>query len=316
MKFKNVAVVMGGCSNEREVSLRSGAAIAKALRETGRGVSEVDLRDLCELRFDKGVQGVFLALHGGDGENGVVQGLLDAMGMPYTGSGAESSRLCMDKIASKRVFDAKGIPTPKWEVVFVSDDAVGSPCRRGGAQAPCGLRALPLVVKPPREGSSVGIARVDRAEDFAEAARKAGKFDEAGEVLVEAYIPGREWTVSVLGRRALPVVEIAARGDWYDYSAKYDPTSGTRYVFPEESDLTKHCQKIALEVFDALGCRGLGRVDFRITDAGEPFVLEMNTLPGFTATSLLPKAAAAAGMSFAEACAEVMELAAFDAGRD
>ncbi|MCL1887472.1 MAG: D-alanine--D-alanine ligase [Kiritimatiellaeota bacterium] len=297
MKHNCVAVVMGGLTNEREVSLRSGAAITKALRETGRDVREVVMGDPRELRFDVDVQAVFLALHGGEGENGGVQKLLDAMGMPYTGSGAEASRLAMDKIASKKIFDTRGIPTAAWEVVC------------GDAPHVTQL-GFPLVVKPPREGSSVGVARVASAEDLPQAIRDAAKFDEHGEVLLEAFVPGREWAVGVLGRRALPPVEIQAHGGWYDYAAKYDPGQGTRYVFPDDAALIARCQKIALDVFDALGCRGLGRVDFRITDADEPFVLEMNTLPGFTATSLFPKAAAQAGISFAEVCAEILELAA------
>jgi len=142
-----------------------------------------------------------------------------------------------------------------------------------------------------------------------QAIRDTAKFDARGEVLLEAFVPGREWAIGILGREALPPVEIQARGGWYDYAAKYDPSQGTRYFFPDDSPLVARCQKIALDVFDALGCRGLGRVDFRITDTDDPFVLEMNTLPGFTATSLLPKAAARAGISFAEVCAEILELA-------
>jgi D-alanine-D-alanine ligase len=203
----------------------------------------------------------------------------------------------MDKIASKKIFDARGIPTAAWEVC----DSAAHATRLG----------FPLVVKPPREGSSVGVARVDRPEDLPDVLRATANFDAHGEVLLEAYVPGREWAVGVLDRQVLPPVEIRAADGWYDYDAKYDPARGTRYVFPDEPALVARCQKIALDVFDALGCRGLGRVDFRITDAGEPFVLEMNTLPGFTATSLVPKAAAAAGLSFAEVCGEILELAAF-----
>jgi len=217
--------------------------------------------------------------------------------MPYTGSGAESSRLSMDKIGSKRLFDARGIPTPAWEMRTVEN-----------AERATKL-GFPLVVKPPREGSSVGVSLVARVGDLPQAIRETAKLDERGEVLLEAFVPGREWAVGVLGNEALPPIEIQARGGWYDYAAKYDPSQGTRYVFPEDAALVARCQQIALEVFNALGCRGLGRVDFRITDAGEPFVLEMNTLPGFTATSLFPKAAAAAGIPFAEVCAQIMELA-------
>jgi len=307
MKFKNVAVVMGGLTSEREVSLRSGAAIAKALREKNYNVTEIDMGEPSALRFAPEIQAAFLILHGGEGENGGVQKILDAMGMPYTGSGAEASRVSMDKIASKKIFDARGIPTAAWKVV-------GSADFQSARDADGGLEIHPpMVVKQPREGSSVGVIRVDKPEDLEDAIRTAAKFDERGEVILEAYIPGREWAISVLGRRVLPPVEIRAPGGWYDYTAKYDPTRGTQYVFPDDEALIAKCQEIALDVFDALGCRGLGRVDFRITDEGEPFVLEMNTLPGFTATSLFPKAAARAGISFADVCAEIMELAACDA---
>jgi len=296
MKHNCVAVVMGGLTSEREVSLRSGAAIAAALREKNYDVREVVMDDPRELRFDPEVQAVFLALHGGEGENGGVQKILDAMGMPYTGSGAESSRVSMDKIESKRLFDARGIPTAAWEVRTAND-----------AERATTL-GFPLVVKPPREGSSVGVALVASAGDLPQAIRETAKFDERGEVLLEAFVAGREWAIGILGNEALPPVEIQARGGWYDYAAKYDPSQGTRYVFPEDAALVARCQKISLDVFDALGCRGLGRVDFRITDEGEPFVLEMNTLPGFTATSLFPKAAARAGMPFAEVCARILEF--------
>ena len=315
MKYKCVAVVMGGLSNEREVSLRSGAAIASALREKNVDVREVIMAEPTALRFDSDVQAAFLALHGGEGENGGVQALLDAMKMPYTGSGAKASRLAMDKIASKKLFEQHGIPTAAWEVwnrATLGENGHSCPLLKKtdrNVRSPLGF---PLVAKPPREGSSVGVIRVDKPEDLADAIHAAAKFDEHGEVLLEAYVPGREWAVGVLGRRALPPVEIRAPGGWYDYTAKYDPARGTQYVFPEDAALITRCQKIALEVFDALGCRGLGRVDFRITDAGEPFVLEMNTLPGFTATSLFPKAAARAGIAFPDVCAEIMELASCD----
>ena len=298
MKYKTVAVVMGGRSNEREVSLRSGAAIATALRAAGHEVREVIMDDPRALRLAPEVSAAFLALHGGDGENGGVQALLDTMKMPYTGSGAKASRLAMDKIASKKMFDANHIPTAAWEVC--------------GKASHLPRLSFPLVAKPPREGSSVGVARVNNAAGLPEAIRAAQRFDAAGEVLLETFIPGREWAVGVLGNRVLPPIEIKAPDGWYDYTAKYNTERGTRYIFPEDAALIQRCQHIARAVFDTLGCRGLGRVDFRITDAGDPFVLEMNTLPGFTATSLFPKAAAHAGIPFDTLCAAVMELAAHD----
>lgn len=305
MKFKKVAVVMGGVSNEREVSLRSGRAICRALRGEGVDAVEVVMDDMASLKLAPGTEAVWLALHGGAGENGEVQQALDATGMPYTGSGAAASRLAMDKIASKKCFEEHGIPTAPWQVVTPATMAPDT-----------GFAArinLPVVVKPPREGSSVGISCVREAASLPEAVAAAAKLDARGEALVEAYVPGREWAVGVLGGGALPPVEILAADGWYDYDAKYDPSRGTQYVFPEgDAALAARCQALAVDVFHALGCRGFGRVDFRITPEGAPFVLEMNTLPGFTATSLFPKAAARAGMSFGEVCVKILELAAYD----
>ena len=292
-RFKKVAVLMGGPSAEAEVSLRSGAAVSGALRAAGYAVDEVNPRD-GELHFAADVEAVFIALHGAFGEDGVVQQKLCAMGMPYIGSGAEASRKSLDKLQSKQVFTAAGIPTAAYEVLT--------------APAPHAL-PLPLVVKPASEGSSIGLHCVRHEADWDAALRDA--LAHGNPVLVEKYIPGRELTVGLLGEDALPVVEIRAPDGWYDYGAKY--TKGrTEYLVPAPltAEQTARCQELGRRVFHALGCRDLGRVDLRLTPEDELFVLEMNTIPGFTETSLLPKAAAAAGVGFVELCDRIMQRAA------
>jgi len=296
--MKRVAVLMGGTSSEREVSLRSGAAVAEGLAQAGFEAVPVVLDANRIDALPAGVEAVFIALHGGYGENGGVQADLDRLGVPYTGPGAAASRITIDKIATKRVLDAAGVPTAPFEVLPRGCDATSLP--------------LPVVVKPPRDGSSVGISKVTEPSQWAAALAAARAADPQGEVLVEAYIPGREWTVGVVGDEALPVVEIQAPDGWYGYQAKY--TKGmTNYVFPEspeDAPLVAQCQLLALLSFKAVGCRGVSRIDFRVTPDGRPYVLEINTIPGFTATSLLPKAAAKKGLSFSALCARLLDYAA------
>ena len=291
-RFRKIAVLMGGPSSEREVSLRSGAAIAKGLRQKGYEVAEVDIRGR-ELELPPGIDAVFIALHGEFGEDGDVQSLLKGRGIPYTGSGVESSRLAFDKVGSKKVFIRKGIPTPDYEVL-----------QRGGKRQ----LKLPVVVKPVRQGSSIGLHRVFAESEWAAAMEDALKYD--ADVLVEQFIEGRELTVGVVGDQVLPVVEIRAPGGFYDYAAKY--TKGkTEYLVPAPitAEQAKECQSLGLRTFVALGCRGMGRVDIRMTPEGRCHVLEMNSIPGFTETSLLPKAARAAGIEFPELCDRILRLA-------
>jgi D-alanine-D-alanine ligase len=298
--MKRVAVVMGGTSNEREVSLKSGAAAVAGLREAGFDAVPVVLDEDRLESLPAGVEAVFLALHGGYGENGGAQADLDRLGVPYTGPGAAASRIAIDKIETKRRLEQAGVPTAAYEVLSPGESATSLP--------------LPVVVKPPRDGSSVGIGKVSEPGQWAAALQAARQVDAHGEVLVEAYIPGREWTVGVIGDEPLPVVEIRAPNGWYGFAEKY--TQGvTQYVFPEgpeDAPLLAHCQRLAVQAFRAVGCRGMSRVDFRVTPDGRPFVLEINTIPGLTATSLLPKAAARTGLSFSALCARLVELAACD----
>ncbi len=298
--MKRIAVLMGGRSSEREISLKSGRAVADALVQGGCGVVPVVLDEESIDALPQGIDAVFIALHGGYGENGGVQADLDALKIPYTGPGAAASRLAMNKIATKRVLDREGIPTAPWEVL-----RAGEALRR---------LAPPLIVKPPREGSSVGITRVFNGETLAAAVALACAADPAGEALAERYIEGREWTVGILGEEALPPVEILAPGGWYGFDEKY--TRGVSgFAFPDpahESALIDSVRRYALLAHRALGCRGVSRVDFRIDTQGAPFVLEVNTIPGMTSTSLLPRAAERAGINFSDLCLKLVEFAAFD----
>ena len=283
----NITVMLGGSSAEREVSLRSGAAVAAALRSLGHAVSELDPRTpdwVLPAKTDV----VFLALHGTYGEDGAVQKQLDELGVPYTGCDAEASRIAFDKVLTKQKCIAAGVPTAKFVVVNSEK-----------APLPEDLR-LPLVVKPVRQGSSVGLQFVERAEDWPNALAEALKFD--SEVLVEEKIIGRETTVGILGGKVLPVVEVRPKAGSYDYINKY--TAGnTEYFCPADFDAA------ALGAFRAIGGRDYARVDVMVRADGSPVVLEVNTLPGMTETSLLPKAAAAAGMNYAELCLRMIDLA-------
>ncbi len=291
-EFKNVAVLMGGPSSERAVSLNSGRAVANGLRQAGYAVTEVDVTGRA-LNLPAGMDAVFVALHGEFGEDGGVQGLLEEMGIPYTGSGPESSRYSFDKQLSKKTFVQNGIPTPRYEIL-----------RSGESRT----LALPVVVKPPCQGSSIGISRVLCEAEWEPALREALRF--GPEVLVEEYIAGRELTVGIVDREALPVVEIVAPDGNYDYESKY--TKGrTQYLVPAPLSpaASDACRAIAMRTFDALRCRGLARVDFRLSTEGELYVLELNNIPGFTETSLLPKAALCAGMTFPLLCDRILRAA-------
>lgn len=291
-RFRHVAVLLGGPSSEREISLRSGAAIASALTSRGYDVTRVDPSDRV-LDLPPQTDAAFIALHGEFGEDGEVQALLEARGIPFTGPGSEASRTAFDKMATKRALEAAGLPTAAWEILREGDPRT---------------LPLPVVVKPPRQGSSIGIAAARTEADWPDAFSGALAYDR--EILVEAFVAGRELTVGVVGDEVFPIVEIRAPGGNYDFTAKY--TKGmTEYLCPAPlpEALAARIRAIGLATFRAVGCRGLGRVDVRVDEAGNPFVLEINTIPGFTETSLLPKAAAAAGIGFADLCERVLGLA-------
>lgn len=289
---------MGGPSAEREVSLRSGRAVAQGLREAGYRVAEIVV-DERRLDMPSTVDGVFIALHGEFGEDGQVQRLLEERRLPYTGSGPEASRKAFDKRLSKQALAGAGIRTPAGEIVRPGET---------------GSLPLPAVVKPACQGSSLGVSLVfDESERLA-ALRNAWRYGDAA--IVEAFVAGRELTVGIVGERTLPVVEILAGDGWYDYGAKY-VSSRTRYEAPASlaSAETRACRRAALQTFRALGCRGFARVDLRLSGQDRrPYVLELNSIPGFTASSLLPKAAAVSGCPFARLCDRIMRLATLDGG--
>jgi len=291
----NITVMLGGFSAEREVSLKTGAAAAKALRSLGHTVHELDPKDESWTLPGK-TDVVFLALHGTYGEDGQVQQKLEQLGVPYTGCGVEASRLSFDKVITKERCVAAGVPTAK----FMVFDAPG-------ATWPMGWQP-PVVLKPVRQGSSVGLQFVDRVADFSAALDEALRYD--SQVLMEERIVGRETTVAILDGRALPVVEVRPKQGAYDYTNKY--TAGkTDYLCPAPFDppVTAAIQKAALGAFKAVGGRDYARVDVMVRANGEAIVLEVNTLPGMTETSLLPKAAAAAGIGYSELCQRMIDLA-------
>lgn len=291
----SLVVLLGGPSAEREVSLRSGAAVAKALHSRGHDVSEVDPKDGTFVLPPK-TDAVFLALHGTYGEDGTVQAELEKLGVPYTGCDVAASRVAFDKILTKEKCIAAGVPTAK----FVTVKSAQTPLPKN--------LTLPLVAKPSRQGSSVGLQFINHAEEWPAAIAEALKFDT--EVLVEEKIVGRETTVGILDGQVLPVVEVRPKSGGYDYKNKY--TSGaTDYFCPADFDAatTKKIQDAALGAFKAVDGRDYSRVDVMVRPDGAPVVLEVNTLPGMTETSLLPKAAAAAGINFAELCERMVLLA-------
>ena len=290
-----ITVMLGGFSAEREVSLKTGAAAAKALRSLGHTVHELDPQD-DSWSLPPGTDVVFLALHGTYGEDGQVQARLEQLGVPYTGCGVDASRRAIDKVLTKQRCVEAGVPTAKFMVFDAS-----------GATWPMGWQP-PVVLKPVRQGSSVGLQFVDRVADFGAALTEALRHD--SQVLMEERIVGRETTVAILDGQALPVVEVRPKQGSYDYTNKY--TAGkTDYFCPAPFDppVTAAIQKAALGAFDAVGGRDYARVDVMVRANGEPVVLEVNTLPGMTETSLLPKAAAAAGIGYAELCQRMIDLA-------
>jgi len=291
----NITVMLGGPSAEREVSLRSGTAVAKALRSLGHTVHELDpLQD--NWRLEAGTEVVFLALHGTYGEDGTVQARLEELGVPYTGCGPEASRIAFDKLLTKERCVAAGVPTARYTVAETSD-----------ALWPEGWQP-PVVVKPLRQGSSVGLQFVNHSKDWPGALREALRHDT--KALVEERIFGRETTVGILAGKALPLVEVRPKTGVYDYRSKY--TSGaSEYFCPAPLDIptTARVQAAGLGAFDAIGGRDYARVDVMVRPDGEPVVLEVNTLPGMTETSLLPKAAAAEGLEYGALCQRMIDLA-------
>lgn len=291
-KFQSVAVLKGGPGAEREVSLRSGSAVAAALRSAGYTVHEADVRSL-DFTLPREVEAVFPVLHGEFGEDGMAQRRLEELGLPYVGSRSWEMPRSFDKEIALALLAAAGLPIAPHEII--TGNRLPDMC-------------CPLVVKAPRQGSSIGVEIVRDAGGVPEALDRVRTY--GGRILVERYIPGRECTVGFLGDEPLPLIEIVPSAGVYDYEAKYR-RSDTAYRCPADfpEDWTAKITAVACEAYAILGGRHLGRVDFRVTDAGDLCILELNPLPGFTASSLLPKAAAAAGLSFDALCSRIMEMA-------
>jgi D-alanine-D-alanine ligase len=294
---KKIAVLMGGPGSERDVSLATGRGVSKALRSLGAEVIDVDVRGE-NFELPKDVDLAFITIHGTFGEDGQLQQILEERGVPYTGDGVEPSRAAFDKILSKEKFREHNVVTPEWEVIEVGQRPTIS---------------VPLVVKPARQGSTVGVVIVKNASELDSAMAEAGKYDQ--KLLIEKFVSGRELTIGVLGDQALPILEIIPKGGFYDFNNKYpflNPQGGggAEHVCPAKIDpnKTKQIQEQALHAFRALGLVVYGRVDVLLPDSGEPFVLEVNTIPGMTEASLLPEAAAAAGINYVDLCARIIAL--------
>ncbi|MEP6685138.1 MAG: D-alanine--D-alanine ligase [Verrucomicrobiota bacterium] len=294
---KHIAVLKGGPGSERAVSLATGAGVAKALRSLGTLVTEVDVRDAgFELPAD--VDLAFIAVHGTFGEDGQLQKILEDRGIAYTGEGVEESRIAFDKILSKEKFEAQNVTTPDWEILTAG-------------QRPS--LALPFVIKPPRQGSTVGVYIVKEQGQIDDALKTASDYDE--ELLVEEFVEGRELTIGILGDLALPILEIIPKGGFYDFINKYpflNPGAGgsAEHICPAPipDKQTRTIQELALRAHRSLGLKVYSRVDIILPEEGEPSVLEINTIPGMTEVSLLPDAARAAGIEYPELCARIIEL--------
>ena len=296
-KKLHVAVLMGGVSMEREVSLQTGRIVAQALRDAGLKVSEVDVcRE--DFKLPPGTDVAYLALHGTFGEDGTIQQLLAQRGVPYTGSGPEASARAFDKVAAKKAFIAAGLQTAR-HVVLMFGECDGAAVKELG---------FPVVVKPARQGSSVGISVAKNVDELDRACQEAWEFDD--QLLVEQFIRGREFTVGVLGEHTLPVVEIRTRHHFFNKIAKYTPGEAEETVPAEVDTATAvRIQGIGRRAHACLGCRDLSRTDVILSAHGDVFVLEVNTLPGITTNSLFPKAARAAGLDLPEVCARLVEMA-------
>lgn len=302
-EFGRVAVLLGGFSAERAVSLDTGGAVLKALQSRGVEASAWDpsekgLTELASARFDR----VWIALHGTGGEDGSIQGALEWLQLPYTGSGVMASAIAMDKVRSKHLFDACGIPTPEYAVVRHVADAILAAEEFG----------FPLILKPAGQGSSVGMTKVFDADELPAAVQLALSY--GGVALAERCIVGGEYTVGILQGTALPSIRIETPRVFYDYRAKYE-SDRTQYHCPGTTDPDTEAvyAELALAAFNELGCRGWGRVDFMTGDDGQPLVLEVNTIPGMTSHSLVPMAARAAGIDFADLCWRILETSFLEA---
>lgn len=294
VKNHRIAVLYGGISEEREISIRSGKAVSKVLTEINQNTIEIDFnRETIKKLLTEKIDFIFIALHGPYGEDGTVQGMLELLGIPYSGSGVISSALAMNKLYSKKIFKANNIPTPDWIVINHStktNDVINF--------------GLPVVVKPISQGSTIGVNIVRNEQDLTSALNVA--FKHGDEVLVERYVPGKELSVGIIGEMILPVIEIIPEGEYYDYTAKYTPGK-SKHIIPAKlpKNILSKAEKLAMSAFKSLGCKAVGRVDMRY-DGKEIYILEVNTIPGMTETSLLPESASHVGLSFKDLVLEII----------
>jgi D-alanine-D-alanine ligase len=294
---EKIAVLMGGPGSEREVSLATGRGVAKALRSLGAKVIEIDVQNE-DFQLPNDLDLAFITIHGTFGEDGQIQKILERRGIAYTGEGVTTSEIAFDKIRTKERFREHGVTTPPWEVIHAGERPT---------------IPLPIVVKPPRQGSTVGVVIVKNENELESAINEASKYDR--ELLIEKFVSGRELTIGVLGDQALPILEIIPKGGFYDFNNKYpflNPQAGggAEHVCPANIDAkkTKEIQELALRAFRAAGLQVYARVDAILSETGQPFVLEINNIPGMTETSLLPEAAAAVGISYTDLCARIIAL--------
>lgn len=308
---KKIVVVMGGPSTEAEVSRRSGTAILNALKSKGYNAEglELDPVNFPQQIKESGAEFVFNALHGKFGEDGILQGTLEMMGIPYTGSGVAAAAVTMDKIATKRFFASAGIPTPKFKSYFRYESR-----QRDLYKEILQEFSLPMVVKASSQGSSIGVVIVEEAKQLEEALSEAFKYD--NEIMVEEFIRGRELTVAVWGddsqKEAFPVIEITTTTGRYDYETKYK-VGASKHIIPApiEPEVEKAVKEAAIRAFTVCGCRGIARVDFMLSWAGQPYAIEVNTIPGMTETSLVPDAGRAIGLEFPELCEKLLIMAGY-----
>ncbi|MFN2477255.1 MAG: D-alanine--D-alanine ligase [Chthoniobacterales bacterium] len=296
---KHIAVLKGGPGSERDVSLAMGAGVSNALRSLGAEVTDVDVHG-ADFELPPDTEIAFNAIPGTFGEDGEIQKILESRGVPYTGEGVEGSRIAFDKILAKEKFEAGGVATPEWEIIKAGE----RPRMR-----------LPFVIKAPQQGSTVGVYIVKEESALADALQNAARYDER--LLVEKFVPARELTVGVLGEQVLPIIEIIAKEGFYDFAEKYPflnpnaaPGAGAQHVCPANiaEEKTREIQDLALRAHRSLGLQVYSRVDVLLQDDGTASVIEVNTIPGMTSTSLLPEAAAAVGISYPQLCARIIEL--------
>lgn len=301
-----IAVLFGGTSAEREVSLNSGAAVLAGLREAGVDAHPVDSRDVDITQLKKlGFKKAFIALHGRGGEDGTLQGLLDLIQLPYTGSGVMASAISMDKLRSKWLWQGAGLPVAPWVALTRAQFSAGL---SADVEQQIAALGLPLIIKPSREGSSVGMSKVSESCDLASALALAFQHDD--EVLVEKWLSGPEFTVAIVGEEILPSIRIQTAGTFYDYEAKY-LSDETQYFCPGLEDPAREAaiQSLVLKAWNVLGCKGWGRIDVMLDSDGQFYLLEANTSPGMTSHSLVPMAARQAGMSFSQLVVRILDLA-------